>query len=1229
MKVMNLIALLLTLIHASSVRADSFGSGPNVFDIEFVDIGEPGNLADPAEISLAGGASPSGTVGQGGNVSEWVESEFIIPSDPPSSSRLYRGGGWETTALGLTKAFAFVGDPFFESHTLGFRVASLPEVSPFSTIINVPPDEAPDSIGSDTQLNLFDGGVLGDFFDGVTSGNIFHVGDPNGTSTNVEVNIVGGLASNFIDAHHGSVINISGGTVGSGLDAYSDSIINISGGRVGHGFEARTGSEVMISGGSIGDEFGARRDSRVTLTGGEFRKDGVLINGLESTGNTVSPFLLGDFVLSGTFSDGRTFAFSGQDGDSFYFQSLTLEATALPPVGSVRITASTDPIPLGLREGQTLRVDEGGLIPDNFNSLHSSTVNIEAGGHVGSNFEAVGTIVNISGGTIGDGFDAFEGSVVTITGGLMGDNFATNSGSMVMLAGGTMGDSFRANRGSQIEIFGGEFRLDGVLVSGLESEGSQISMDVPSDSLFTGTLIDGTPFIFYGQDDNGDHFTNGVLTLIASNLPPVEPITITSSMDEVPLGIRQGQTLQVDDGGVVADDFVASRGSIVNVGAGGTVGDNLEAVGAMINISGGIVGERLDAFDGSILNISGGTIGGNLEAHEGSEVHVVAGSVLSFDAKRGSLVAISGGSVDGFVAFSGSSIDITGGSVGYFSSRSGSTVSISGGSAIEKFATSGAVNILGGTVGDNADAKDGSMVTITGGAVGDRFDADAGSTVNISGGMVGDDFDANEGSTVNVSGGSVGDSFEASSGSTVNITRGAVGDNFRAYNGSLVTISGGSVGDSFKSFNGGTVKISGGDFRLNGVLVSGLETSGNIITLDEPIDYLTGTFSDGTPFAFSRADCDCDTFGGSSDQFSGELILKATVLPPVGPVRITASTDPLPRGIRQGQTLMVDNGGIVPENFSAGFGSKVIVEAGGSMGTNFEAVAADVNIASGSIDAGFDAFDGSTIFISGGSIGTRFSANNGSVVTMTGGSIGDNFDVLDGSKVNISGGSVGALRVFRNGEANISGGSFSSGSFGSPFPTESGSEVNISGGTFSGRFRAYIDSEVKISGGTFNESFTAQRGSIVNISGGSFVEITAHLSWDSDDLGGSLVNLSGGSFNRFNAYSGSHVNLLGTKFQLDGVDITSTLVFNVPLTIDDRDVTLSGLLADGSPFIFDLNSTFVSGADHFNTDAHLTVTLIQVPEPTQLLLALWACAGLMLGKRQPTSDFLRGQIDFS
>ncbi|MFV2066998.1 MAG: hypothetical protein ACC645_08450, partial [Pirellulales bacterium] len=146
------------------------------------------------------------------------------------------------------------------------------------------------------------------------------------------------------------------------------------------------------------------------------------IEGLENPGDTLPFGVSYKSVLSGTLADGTPFAFTGMDDgirDHFSSNAMTLEVVPLPPVGPPLITASTDAVPLGIRHGQTLRVDSGGQVPNNFTAGPDSTVNVEAGGTVGYNFEAVGAEVNSAGGTVGSSFDAFA-STVNISAGVVG-----------------------------------------------------------------------------------------------------------------------------------------------------------------------------------------------------------------------------------------------------------------------------------------------------------------------------------------------------------------------------------------------------------------------------------------------------------------------------------------------------------------------------------------------------------------------------------------------------------------------------------------------------------------------------------------------------------------------------------------------------------------------------------------------------------------------------------------
>lgn len=81
----------------------------------------------PADITLAGGLSPYGTMGQGGNVWEWEETEFDLVNDSSSSARGVRGGGWSGSSSILLSSNRNIGGPSDESGDVGFRVASIPE----------------------------------------------------------------------------------------------------------------------------------------------------------------------------------------------------------------------------------------------------------------------------------------------------------------------------------------------------------------------------------------------------------------------------------------------------------------------------------------------------------------------------------------------------------------------------------------------------------------------------------------------------------------------------------------------------------------------------------------------------------------------------------------------------------------------------------------------------------------------------------------------------------------------------------------------------------------------------------------------------------------------------------------------------------------------------------------------------------------------------------------------
>jgi hypothetical protein len=93
--------------------------------------GQPG----PADITQAGGLTPYGTMGQGGNAYEWEETSYNLLNNSSSSARGFRGGSWNTGSENLSSLGRGINHPTNEVGNIGFRVASIPE--PSSALLGV------------------------------------------------------------------------------------------------------------------------------------------------------------------------------------------------------------------------------------------------------------------------------------------------------------------------------------------------------------------------------------------------------------------------------------------------------------------------------------------------------------------------------------------------------------------------------------------------------------------------------------------------------------------------------------------------------------------------------------------------------------------------------------------------------------------------------------------------------------------------------------------------------------------------------------------------------------------------------------------------------------------------------------------------------------------------------------------------------------------------------------
>ncbi len=82
-------------------------------------------VAGPADITQAGGLSPSGTMAQAGNIDEWEETEFDLLNNDIAAMRGRRSGFWETLDFGTTASSRFAWAPNNQVFETGLRVASI------------------------------------------------------------------------------------------------------------------------------------------------------------------------------------------------------------------------------------------------------------------------------------------------------------------------------------------------------------------------------------------------------------------------------------------------------------------------------------------------------------------------------------------------------------------------------------------------------------------------------------------------------------------------------------------------------------------------------------------------------------------------------------------------------------------------------------------------------------------------------------------------------------------------------------------------------------------------------------------------------------------------------------------------------------------------------------------------------------------------------------------------
>ncbi len=168
-----------------------------------------------------------------------------------------------TTVITLILALALLMPSTTKAQTLPAGVYNVPG--------NLPLIADNQSIGSNTTVNLLNGGIIGEFF---------QAGTLNGSDTNIEVNIFDGNVGSFFTANAGSVINIFGGTLQSEFLATSGSEVNISGGSISgvDPSSVSAGAQINIVGGAISSELNI--SGTVSLSGGTLQSAEVQSGGV-------------------------------------------------------------------------------------------------------------------------------------------------------------------------------------------------------------------------------------------------------------------------------------------------------------------------------------------------------------------------------------------------------------------------------------------------------------------------------------------------------------------------------------------------------------------------------------------------------------------------------------------------------------------------------------------------------------------------------------------------------------------------------------------------------------------------------------------------------------------------------------------------------------------------------------------------------------------------------------
>ncbi len=329
---------------------------------------------------------------------------------------------------------------------------------------------------------------------------------------------------------------------------------------------------------------------------------------------------------------------------------------------------------------------------------------------------------------------------------------------------------------------------------------------------------------------------------------------------------------------------------------------------------------------------------------------------------------------------------------------------------------------------------------------------------------------------------------------------------------------------------------------------------------------------------------------------------------------INVPPDTAPGEIGSDTQLNLYDGGVIPVGFRAG-----------SPWADFPYTDLEVNIHGGQVAIGFSVYWGAVVNIYGGALYGEIEVLRGTMSMYDGIIQPARIDVQEDGELNLHGGEVRGMLDNSGGTVFMSGGSVNWLGAGVDFSSQIQSLLHVDGGEVD---QLYIGngaqaslknasigfanlsegSDVSLQEVTFDGDLSIFQGANVSLSSGlirgdlsvwgpnATLDMSGGTVQGRVDVAMGYISISGGSFDStFEADNNSVVNLIGRDFLIDGTPVTGGMAYDIPTEVLDRDVVLSGILADGSAFSFDLNSARTPGADFFDPDTTITITLVTLP----------------------------------